>query len=300
MKKVICMLPALMLLAIAATLSGCGDSEDDNSSDIRANAQRIDTCAITPTFVYGSYLINHPGWREYYEDSWGAGGTTFDVFILQGNAFANVGRLHSIETSIAKADLKKAIHLGVPVPAGINTNMPYQIIAIHAPGTTALSNGNIVHTMELERGDLYCGSWYLMEGGASTTSKSSYLTNFEGLQVLNSTSETIKVRHKGYDAKEKWYYTKATVSITPGLKIEVNGQSGEEAVSPEMEIKAGEKICIDSRYVANGKKMTDASLILEIDGKEVRTEPASSDISIEDGTPCFLYVKWDGKNLMWN
>lgn len=299
MKKITYLLSAL-LLATSSILTGCSKDDDDHQDDVMANAQRIDTYAIEPTMVYGTYLL-HPNYREYYNDSWGSKGASFDVFVLQGDIFTSIGELHSKETSVATADSKKALHLEVPIPAGINVNLPYQVVVLHAPGTTVLDNGNIVNTSEIERGDLYCGSWYVMQGGSSASSRSSYLMSIEGLYITNNTDATIKVRHKGYDAAEKWYYSKGIVSITPSLTIETSGQSvSNEAISPEMEIKAGEHIWIDSRYVANGKKMTDASLVLEIDGKEVRTTPASSNATIENGIPCFLEAKWDGNTLEWN
>jgi hypothetical protein len=299
MKKIMYLLSSL-LLTTSTILTGCSKDDNDKNDDVVDFAQRIDTYTIEPTFIYGSYLL-HPNNRNHYEDSWSSTGTTFDVFVLQGGVFNSIGKLHSKETSIASADKKKAVHLEVPIPAGINTNMSYQVVAIHAPGSVAFSNGNIVYTLEEERGDLYCGSWYVMQGGKSNDCRANYLTTIEGLRITNNTDAAIKVKHKGYDTTEKWYYSKGMVNITPLLSIETSGQTSQnEAISPEVEIKAGEHIWIDSRYVANGRKMTDASLILEIDGKEVRTTPASSNVTIENGIPCFLEVIWDGKTLAWD
>lgn len=290
-----------MLMAFVTVLAGCSkDDENDSNEDPHANAQRIDTYTIEPSFVYGPCL-HHPKSRDFYHDYWNAKGASFDVFILQGGVFKSIGNLHSVETSIASADNQKAIHLQVPIPAGINTDIPYQVIAVNAAGNLALTGGNIVNTVKLKRGDLSCGSWYVMQSGKTAATQASYLTTMEGLVITNNTSQTIKVKHKGYSAKEKWYYTEGSVSITPLLTTETNGQtSATETESLEMEIKAGERECIDSRYVPSGKNMADASLILEIDGKEVRTAPASSDINIENGIPCFLLVKWDGTNLEWD
>ena len=290
-----------MLMAFAMVLVGCSkDDDNDSKDDSRANAQQIDTYTIEPCFVYGTYL-HHPKDRNYYYGSWGSEGTSFDVFILQGGVFKSIGKLHSVETSIASADNQKAVHLQVPIPAGINTDIPYQVVAVCAPGDLTLTGGKIVNTMELKRGVISRVDWYVMQSGKTAAIQASYLATLEGLFITNNTSNTIKVKHKGYSSKEKWYYTKGSVSITPSLTLETSGQTSvAEAESPEMEINAGEYGCIDSRYVPTGKKMTDASLILEIDGKEVRTAPASSDVSIENGIPCFLKVKWDGTNLEWD
>lgn len=302
LSKSFCLLPILMLLAAATILVGCSkDDDEDKNDDPWASAQRIDTYAIEPCFVYGEYVVNHPNAHPYVENTWGENGSSFDVFILQGNMFTSIGQLLTKERTIASSDRKKAVHLEVPIPAGINTNMPYQVVALCAPGSIELRNGNIVNTMEIKRGDLYCGSWYVMQGGSGTSSRSSYLTTMEVLYITNKTSQPIKVKHKGVDAKEKWYYSKATASITPSLTVVANGLSSNgDAESPEVEIEAGKEGWIEAIYIPNGKKMTDASIILEIDGKDVRTSPISSSVSIENGIPCFMSVKWDGKSLEWN
>ena len=86
-----------------------------------------------------------------------------------------------------------------------------------------------------------------------------------------------------------------------GIKAVVDGKSiGTEVESPVLKVKAGKDDYILTRYAPTGKKMTDASLVLEIDGKEVRTPPASSDVSIENGIPYKLIVKWNGTNLEWD
>jgi hypothetical protein len=45
--------------------------------------------------------------------------------------------------------------------------------------------------------------------------------------------------------------------------------------------------------------MKDARLILEINGKEVKTQPFSSDVDIELGQFYAMAVQWDGKSLNW-
>ena len=148
-------------------------------------------------------------------------------------------------------------------------------------------------------------AWYVADVGRGYASiaQPRYITTTESLLIRNNTSKTINVKHKGFAAKEKWYYSTANVKIvnSEGIKAVVDGKSiGTEAESPVLKVEAGKDDYILTRYAPTGKKMTDASLVLEIDGKEVRTPPASSDVSIENGIPYKLIVKWNGTNLEWD
>ena len=49
-----------------------------------------------------------------------------------------------------------------------------------------------------------------------------------------------------------------------------------------------------------GNKMRDASLVLEINGKEVKTPAVSSEVDIENGNLYVMGVLWDGNSLTWN
>ena len=128
-----------------------------------------------------------------------------------------------------------------------------------------------------------------------------YLCVKECLYVTNNTGKTIKVKHLGFDATDKWYSTKGKVGVTPTLSVNTSVMSvNDEVKSKEISINAGEEGEFLSTYIPTGKKMTNAKLILEIDGKKVMTPAVSSDVTIENGIPAFMKVKWDGQNLEWD
>ena len=264
-------------------------------------SQSSEQIPMSPTFVYGMYLINHQKTQPYVENTWNAKGSSFHFYGLQDNTLTDIGYYHSKETSIASADLSKPIHVEVPIPSSINVDKSYKIIAVSS-GWSKLENGRIVCDVELERdSNFYCPSWYIAQGGSNVTSQSNYLCVFEILYVKNNTDKPIKVKNKGFDSLEKWYCTKGKVSITPNLDTEISIESTSgEAISQEIVINAGEKKWFESRYVPTGKKMTNSRLVLEIDGKEVKTPVVSSEVSIENGIPYFMQVKWDGKSLEWD
>jgi hypothetical protein len=277
-----------------------GCSKDDEKDDSNKNVVRVDTYAISPTFVYGLYLVNNPQSRPSVENSWSSNGASFHVYVLQGNVFTDIGELESKETYIASASQQKPVHVEVPIPTNIDISKPYQVITTDT--RTALANNKIVFEEELKRDtNTYCPSWQIAKGGSSTTSQSTFLAVYELLYVVNNTNKPIKVKHKGFDASEKWYSTKGRVSINPSLDLEVSVLSTiGDVISQEKSINANEKNYFECRYVPTGKKMKNACLVLEIDGKEVRTPAVSSDISIECGTPYFMRVKWDGQKLEWD
>lgn len=300
--NIIRFLGMMLIVALSASLTCCsGDDEDDKKDEPKYSVARVDTYAITPPFVYGLYLVNHTKERHWVDNSWSSTGTKLHFYVLQGNAFTDLGVLHSVETSIASTDAKKDVHVEVPIPTSIDVNKPYQVVATSGV-EPLLSNGRISCDVELKReSDTYCPSWYLSQGGSSATSQSNYLAIFEVLTVKNNTGKPINVKHMGFDTAEKWYSTKSKVSITPSLKVETSvAYTSGEMISPEITINAGEESKIESCYVPTGKKMTNARLILEIDGKEVKTPVVSSEVSIENGIPYFMQVKWDGTNLEWD
>ena len=292
----------LLLSAIVClTWISCSKDDEEEVEGPKYSVARVDTYTISPPFVYGMYLVNNSQASPYVENTWSSKGGSFHVFVLQGNTFTDLGTLHSKETSIASADRQKPVHVEVPIPTSIDVNKSYQIIATSGV-SPVLSNGRIVCDIELKRdSNTYCPSWYLAQGGSSANSQSNYLNVFEILYVRNNTGKPIKVRHMGFDTVDKWYCTKGKVSIGPSLKAETTVEStiGEMA-SQEKTILANEKSWLESCYVPTGKKMSNARVILEIDGKQVKTPAVSSDVSIENGIPYFMAVKWDGTSLEWD
>lgn len=297
------LLGMLTLCAFCFSMSSCGGNEDDEEtvSENKYAVSRVDTYTLTPPFVYGSYLVNHQTSSVWVENKWKPSGPRFHVYVSQDNAFTDLGLLNSKETSIATADLKKAVHVDVPIPASIDVSRPYQVVATCGV-ITKLVGDKITSEAELLRDTVIsCPSWHSFQGGVSAEKQSGYLAVYECLYVENLTAKPIRVRHMGYDTADKWYATKGEISISPDLVMETMAISTSgEAMSTENTIGAGKKDWFSSLYVPTGKKMTNARLILEIDGKEVKTPVVSSDVTIENGIPTFLSVKWDGTTLEWN
>lgn len=119
---------------------------------------------------------------------------------------------------------------------------------------------------------------------------------YEVLYLENKSDKEIIVRHKGFDASPKWYYTEAT--ICPEEKNVILGTVAQDVVSDTLHIAPGDRKYFTSSYTPTGASFTSVQFIAEIDGKEVRSaNRATADTKIELGTCYFMYCYWDGKEL---
>ena len=121
----------------------------------------------------------------------------------------------------------------------------------------------------------------------------------EILYVINKSGAPIKFKHKGFDVANRWYYTYGEVSIDSGTVTEYENGKEVEGEVREVPVFTGEDITsICSYYVPSGNKISNAQLIAEIDGKEVRSENRiSSDLTIQLYHSYAMFAVWDGEKL---
>lgn len=290
---------SLGLLFVTAILFwGCCKSKEDPVP------QTVITLSVPVAHVYGQYLAGGKNDKPFLENSWPKSGTSFNAYIVQDGLVSSVSDVRSKETNLSNTDVKNPVTVDVPIPQDIDQKRSYRIILVDKSAKSVKTGNAIEYNAPLERGTSFIPVWYMAEAGAGFTSLPSaeFLTSSECLYIKNTTEKPIKVKHKGYYSSTKWYNTDAVVRLTVDsyVKAVVDGKSfGTESISGEKEIQPGETGFILSLFTPNGNKMTDASLVLEIDGKEVQTKPVSSDIEIENGVPYFLNVVWNGTTLGW-
>lgn len=286
------------MAVLSVAMASCSKDDDDAN-----NAKQSVTITIeNVSSVRGHYLLQD--WWMGLSNDWLKGGYSFDLYLAQGSKMWFVGTKHSNENSLT--DLNSNLTVNVPINSEVDTDQSYNVIAVDANCKAKFEGGAIVCNANLERNnDMRIHAWYVADVGRGYASiaQPRYITASEILYIRNNTSKAINVKHKGFDAKEKWYYGTANVKIvnSGSIKAVVDGKSiGQEVESPTLKIDANKEDYILTRFAPTGKKMTDASLVLEIDGKEVRTPPASSQVSIQNGIPYKLIVKWDGTKLEWD
>lgn len=291
-----------VLMVVAAILGLVPTSCSKDEDEVKVPTIRTDTYAINPPFDYGSVLFNGSAGNWSLSNSWPESGYAFWVYISQNGNLTSVGKIHSKETNVDAADVKKALHVDVPIPQGIDINKEYKVLFFDSHAKPSLSGGRVVCNFDLEReAEGFLSGWYIAEGGVSKTAQSFYLSTGEGLYVKNNSGRKIKVKHKGFNTQQKWYYSSGTVFVSADGKTSTTGSfSSGEVESDEIEVESGDTGWILSTYIPSGSFIKDAQLILEIDGKIAITPAASSQVSIVNGHNYRMYVKWDGTNLEWN
>ena len=310
-KRILFYLPWLLVVALCMPLVGCsGDDDDSDLTPDNQDTPKPEREKVFKTFTFdyfkqdGQYLVGYPDNHPSCFVIWGSKGASFMVYLVQDDKIINAGWAHSNDTILTEEECKsKALSFDVEIPTNINRDMPIDMIALNGVEST-LSNGKIVCKTDLRRG----GSFSLWDHSGSKAGagigRSYSLTTIETVKIYNTTSETITVKHKGFDAKDKWYYSKANVTLTADMMFNNNNIQGstvnEEVFSDAIEVAPGDDYgIIWSYYVPTGKKMTDASLVLEINGKDVRTPPISSEANFVIGGYYTMAVSWDGHNLKW-
>lgn len=293
-----------VLMVVAAILglvpTSCSKDADEKEVEVKVPTIRTDTYTINPPFDHGSVLFNGSAGNWDLSNSWSKSGGSFWIYISQNGNLTSVGKIHSKETNVDAADVKKALHVDVPIPQGIDINKGYKVLFFDIK--PSLSGGRIMCNFDLKRASkMSIYGWYIAEGGVSKTAQSFYLSTGETLWIKNNSGHTIKVKHRGFNVQQRWYYTSGTVFVTPDGKTSTTGSFGNEEIeSDEIDVESGKEGWILSTYIPSGSFIKDAQLILEIDGKIAITPAASSQVSIVNGQNYHMSVKWDGTNLEWN
>ncbi len=301
----------LLTTVMCLPLVGCSVDDEDDSDDIvrEKRVMKKETFEFTAFRKEGVYLVGYsPAKRPSTFCRWSAAGCNFIAFLYQDGRLHYIGNfIHSKETSLNDNQREMELTYEVPLPTSIDPTRDYGAIAFSAEVETALVNNRITCNADLKR-DYRGYIWdddthkavsdHSMGGGAICHSRS--VMTIEGLYVYNNTADTITIKHKGFEAAEKWYYTKATVNMATDLSIETKGTSTYGDVTSEIrKVAPSNKLYITSKYVPTGNKMTDARLVLEINGKEVKTEPISSNVEIKYAEYYEMEVNWNGEKLEW-
>lgn len=296
----------LIALIIPLCFFNCGGSDDENEEDVvetpPVREMHIDTWTFSHFEIYGKYLIGFPTYNPSNYIIWGDD-TYFLVYLFQNNKIYNAGWAYANERKL-KEEERDSINLtfDVEIPSNIDRTQEYGVIALTSGNKSTLTDNKVICETDLTRGRTsYIWDYEVKKSSlAEKRINSMPLCTVEGLRVYNFTNDTITFIHRGFECAEKWYYTKGTVSITHDLKTEPKGTSTIGDVSSSArKVAPGESGYLSSYYIPTGKKLIDACLILDINGKEVKTEPISSDIEIICGAYYSMTVKWDGKKLEW-
>lgn len=285
----------LLPFVLAFLFSGCGGMDDSNGI----------VMSLLPTRTYGEYLVGDNNQIPFVNNHWSKAGESFMVFVEQDGKYAAVGKVNTIEKEIAKEDQNTFVNIRFITPKAIDRSRPFNVIAFDKDVEVSLSGNTLVCNAGLKRNINHIPGWYLADAKAGTVSSAQgrLLSSYECVWITNKTGLSIKVKHKGWENATHLYYTDAEVHITSQGEIVstiVGQSSGSDPDSVAKTIESGNTEFIQSCFVPTGETIIDSVLVLEIDGKTVKTTPISLGPALKNGVPYFCSVEWNGSTLKWN
>ncbi len=282
----------LMMLSPVFVSCTIGSVETDSSGD-NGGSDKLSISFTMPNLKANTIVDTEAtgGKGMQFTSSWDNNGHVF-MFAKQNGKIINIGRYPISAVNSSSTNFKVEI-----ISTGqFDSKASYQLYGIS--GAYNVDNGSdLFYRVNLSRNEGF-NIWFSGQKGSSSVA-AKIPGVVEQLYVINKSDKPIQFVHKGYDTAEKWYYTTAEVSVEDG-HIQ-NAEQGNEAVGKPKEIAVfnGQTYPqVPSYYVPNGKKIKDAQLIAEIDGKEVRSvNRISSDITLQSGNVYAIFAVWDGEKL---
>lgn len=292
MKKTNPILFLIEVLFALTTVFFFSCSEDDETAtnnkvafSIYIRSTKMESTILAPS-VYGENIKT--GLTSHYKE-----GASYGVIARQNGGYIDLG---DFEMRIVSSSDDEGL-LEVEVNADIDTNKPFDIYLMS--GSCRWGSDGMFYREHLVR-DKGFSTWVKF---SRSSMPSRVLSNLAGtgemLAVINTSDAPIKFKHKGFNVAERWYYTYGEVSVDSGKVDKYEDGDEVEGTEHNVPVFTGDNaVTIWSFYVPNGKKISNAQLIAEIDGKEVRSvNRLSSNVNIETNRSYVMFAVWDGEKL---
>jgi len=279
---------SIALLTIAVSCSkDDGGNGGDNLKKTVLNMPWIDSEPLT-----GS-TGNVDFWKfsaPYTEDG------KFNVCAVQNGNVADLGKQAYKRTD----NNGTAATIDIDLKGKINEDTAYDLYLIS--GNYSIFSGNIWSTVPLERSDKPTFFYSRKNVSGPFSADAQICGVIESVYIINKSGKSIKFVQKPFIADEKWYYTKADVNLFDGSIRNAKTETEPKANTYEVYAHAeGQSFRISSSYIPNGKKIQNARLQAEIDGKIYTTENTiSSDLDLQMGHAYGMVVIWDGEKLRFD
>ncbi len=289
------------LLPLVATLlwTACSGSGDDDAVQTPVPSGQQLTASYHITLLTANVLTSTDGVRSGNTWFFPVGrGEKAVVYAKQDDRLTYIGQLTFKQDGLREYRIDS-----IDVQGRIDLDKPFELY-----GGTMRSGTS----WEVSGSDLYCnttltrtaqGCIALKAQGTGSTVKgeSSLPSTREVLFIANMTDKAVSFKHKGFDAPKKWYYAQAGVGIGSGdVQVKVADGEAESNILTLQPYASGTPApTIASFYVPNGERMSDAQLVAEIDGREVRSvNRFSSDVELQTGHSYGIVAVWDGEKLV--
>ena len=146
--------------------------------------------------------------------------------------------------------------------------------------------------------------WFVEKevGTNSVVTSCKHFGVYEVLHVTNKSNLSISLKFKGYEAEKLWYREKATfLPITQYYSDQKEVSTVENTEAPVQLLFPNETAVFVSWYTPLDVKLKDVTLLVEIDGNNVRSaNKKSSDVTMKIGHAYHLYATWDGNRFAFD
>ena len=274
---------------------------------ISAEPVPIDTITVSvqPASASGHMISGNSSSVPYLENHWPSRGYAFYAFIYQDGKLHYSGVRNTKETSISGSSTVSAVTVEVPVHDGIDLTAPYTVFLADRSCEIDISEEGVFVNADLKRGLTHVSAYYISSGinKELTAAIPAYLTSVECVWLTNRTDKSVSIKHKGFRVSSKWFYDTASLRVSNEKSILLSPYNtsldGGEQSSVAQVVLSGERGFILSQFIPNGKKAHNASIVLEIDGKDYYSPPFSSSVEFSRGELYFYSLTWDGEKLTW-
>lgn len=265
------------------------DTPTINTDDKSTIVVNITNESFIPLVETSAYNLNNRNLNATYNEK----SNYFYTYVKQDGKLIDCGKAKATVSSD-----KKVMTSYYNESKKVNTSMPHEVyLTQKAP---VIHDNKVYYKSNLHRtGTFYsCAKASVTKGGGTCMAEPN--GTYEVTYITNSTDKPINFKHKGFKAAELWYYESAEVSMDDHSVI--NGKAvSQDSISNDVSVgllSENKWTRIVSFYPPNGKKIQNATLVAEIDGKEVQTSNTlSSDLTIQPGKGYCYVVDWDGKEL---
>ena len=297
----------LFLLISAALLTSCDDNDPESRQiTFTAAMPTDDWSASRPS----SILNGVPEEDDFNLVTQWHDGDKIRLFVRQGD------KVYQVESPATIYDISsdgKTCSFQFTLPKSVKTDRDYDIFGV--VGLDVIVDGeDVIALCGVKRvgvdrdGAVSLPIWFTSKKGTSQV-KFRHLFTYEVLYVNNSTGSSMKFKHQGFDVGTPWYKYNEKIVLNNTSKYAGIIETKPDAESDEITIDAWDTGVIVSWYIP-AHEISDVTTDIPIDNAKLRAVVNGSVVRTTDalksykkfsrGTPYYMQVTWDGKNLYFS
>ena len=202
---------------------------------------------------------------------------------------------------------RKSCSFAFQLPADVSDESPYEIYGLCGVEGEMLEDEEIVlaksQLVRLHWNDRRAPVWFHAQGGLQSLQvRFRHLGTYEVLHLKNASKSSCTVTHAGFETEWPWYKSDELTPLSDTYDpTKYRGEPGDDVESERsVVITPGLEGSFLSWYIPTGDPVSDARLVLRVNGGKVLSENTlSSSVTIQRGHVYHMYATWDGNKLMF-